>query len=129
MYYLIRAVPNTNACGVMTDEILPGGKLGLCSQQDFSYPQPVVKPKDGTFGFEKAEDLGKAIAKFLRETNKSIDAIAATGQIEGIDIPLFSFLPYVAEWDSKPPIVYARLSANDYAAVIQSMTGELAKKH
>lgn len=129
MYYLIRAVPNTNACGVMTDEILPGGKLGLCSQQDFSYPQPVVKPQGGAFGFEKAEDLGTAIAKFFRQTDKSIDAEAATRQIEAVNIPLFSFLPYVTDWSREPPLIYTKLSAHDYTAVIQSMTRELATKH
>lgn len=131
MYALIKAVPNTNAFGVMQDHNLPaGGEVGLClikGNTDFSTPVSVIKSPQGFFGFKTPDDLGTAIAKFFRETNKGIDAIAATEQIELVNIPLFQFLPYHTEWLTDPPMIYTRLTVNDYTAVVSSMTKELEK--
>ena len=126
MYYLLRAVPNTNACGVLTDTIPEGGEVGLFSLQGLS-PKPAIKLPEGALGFESAEDLGVAIAKFFRETKKSIDSIDATEQIELVNIPLFAFIPYVVNWDTEPPIIYTRLSIEQYVAVVNSITKELGE--
>ena len=69
--------------------------------------------------YKTPKDFGRAIARFFRKEDKSIDSIVATENIEAVKFPIA--VPHV-DFTEKDVIIYDRLNAREYIEIINTMT-------
>ena len=124
MFYLLKKI-----CAESLNDIEIGNRETSYKLFEVRGRKPTqILPKSGENDnlYANPDELGGAIAKYMREMFSVADPIDATEMLEGVEFPIR--IPYMDFTDEGKIMVLDRMSAKDYIKLIGSMTKELENR-